>query len=61
MLIRWRLLIGGVEKRECMCGQQLHVDLMLDSRGDVGRVIIRGEVEIDGGVSASEREKMAGT
>ena len=33
-----------------MCGQQLHVNMMFDSRGDVGCVIIGGEVEIDGSV-----------
>ena len=61
MLIGRRLLIGGLKKRESMCGQQLHVNMMFDSRGDVGCVIIGGEVEIDGSVSANEREKMAGT
>ena len=61
MLIGGRLRIGWLQKRESMCGQQLHVDLMFDSRGDIGCVIIRGEVEIDGGVSASERKQMAGT
>ena len=44
-----------------MCGQQLHVDMLFDSRGVVGCVFIGGEVEIDGSVSANEREKMAGT
>ena len=55
------MLIGGLKKRESMCGQQLHVNMIFDSRGDVGCVIIGGEVEIDGSVSANEREKMAGT
>ena len=44
-----------------MCGEQLNVDLMFDSRGDVGSVVVGRKMEIDRGVSASERENLAGT